>query len=162
MSLPVSEVVTYEVVDGVAWLTIARPEARNALSRDVREGLWEGTRRFVDDDTAAVLVLTGAQTVVRVKIEPDLRRSLAVVHTDIRNGAADRVTLAIRQSIDEWRGAGAIAAALNFACRVVSPACCTVSAASVTVGGPLDPVGPAGPCGPVGPTAPPGSSDSHS
>jgi enoyl-CoA hydratase/carnithine racemase len=52
--------VTYEVVDGVAWLTIDRPEARNALSKDVRDGLWEGTRRFVADDSAAVLVLTGA------------------------------------------------------------------------------------------------------
>jgi enoyl-CoA hydratase/carnithine racemase len=52
--------VTYEVVDGIAWLTIDRPEARNALSKDVRDGLWEGTRRFVADDSAAVLVLTGA------------------------------------------------------------------------------------------------------
>jgi enoyl-CoA hydratase/carnithine racemase len=52
--------VTYEVIDGVAWLTIDRPEARNALSRDVRDGLWSGTRRFVADDSAAVLVLTGA------------------------------------------------------------------------------------------------------
>jgi enoyl-CoA hydratase/carnithine racemase len=51
---------TYEVVNGVAWLTIDRPEARNALSKDVRDGLWEGTRRFVADDSAAVLVLTGA------------------------------------------------------------------------------------------------------
>lgn len=54
------DVVTYEVLDGVAWLTIDRPQARNALSRDVRDGLWAGTRRFVDDDSAAVLVLTGA------------------------------------------------------------------------------------------------------
>ena len=53
-------VVRYEVHDGVAWLTIDRPEARNALSRDVRDGLWAGTRRFVDDESAAVLVLTGA------------------------------------------------------------------------------------------------------
>ncbi|GAA4833232.1 enoyl-CoA hydratase-related protein [Actinomycetospora corticicola] len=52
--------VRYEVDDGVAWLTIDRPEARNALSKEVREGLWEGTRRFVDDSGAAVLVLTGA------------------------------------------------------------------------------------------------------
>lgn len=52
--------VTYEVVHGVAWLTIDRPEARNALSRAVRDGLWAGTRRFVADDDAAVLVLTGA------------------------------------------------------------------------------------------------------
>lgn len=52
--------VTYEVDDGVAWLTIDRPEARNALSKEVRDGLWEGTRQFVDDPDAAVLVLTGA------------------------------------------------------------------------------------------------------
>ena len=55
-----SDVVRYEVTDGVAWLTIDRPEARNALSKDVREGLWAGTRRFVADDDAAVLVVTGA------------------------------------------------------------------------------------------------------
>ena len=55
-----TDVVTYEVVDGVAWMTIDRPEARNALREDVRDGLWDGTHRFVADDDAAVLVLTGA------------------------------------------------------------------------------------------------------
>jgi enoyl-CoA hydratase/carnithine racemase len=54
------DVVTYEVDDGVAWLTIDREEARNALSRAVREGLWDGVRRFNDDASALVLVLTGA------------------------------------------------------------------------------------------------------
>ncbi|MHA6796253.1 enoyl-CoA hydratase/isomerase family protein [Pseudonocardia bannensis] len=52
--------VTYEVTNGVAWLTIDRPEARNALSKAVREGLWDGVRRFNDDESAKVLVLTGA------------------------------------------------------------------------------------------------------
>jgi enoyl-CoA hydratase/carnithine racemase len=52
--------VTYEVADAVAWLTIDRPEARNALSKSVRDGLWDGFRRFAADDDAAVLVLTGA------------------------------------------------------------------------------------------------------
>jgi enoyl-CoA hydratase/carnithine racemase len=52
--------VTYEVVDRVAWLTIDRPETRNALSAEVRAGLWDGVRRFTADDGAAVLVLTGA------------------------------------------------------------------------------------------------------
>jgi enoyl-CoA hydratase/carnithine racemase len=55
-----SDVVKYEVADAVAWLTIDRPEARNALSKAVRDGLWQGFRRFADDDEAAVLVLTGA------------------------------------------------------------------------------------------------------
>ena len=52
--------VLYEVVNGVAWLTISRPEARNALNQAVREGLFDGARRFNADDTARVLVLTGA------------------------------------------------------------------------------------------------------
>ncbi|CQD23958.1 enoyl-CoA hydratase/isomerase [Mycobacterium lentiflavum] len=55
-----SEAVTYEVRDGVAWLTIDRPGARNALSAAVREALWDGVRRFNDDAHARVLVLTGA------------------------------------------------------------------------------------------------------
>ena len=55
-----SDPVRYEVVRGVAWLTIDRPEARNALSQAVREGLFDGVRRFNADDQAAVLVLTGA------------------------------------------------------------------------------------------------------
>jgi enoyl-CoA hydratase/carnithine racemase len=52
--------VSYAVDEGVAWLTIERPEARNALSRAVREGLWEGVRRFNEDEGAGVLVVTGA------------------------------------------------------------------------------------------------------
>lgn len=55
-----SDVVTYVVEDRIAWLTIDRAEARNALSKAVRDGLWDGLRRFADDDEAAVLVLTAA------------------------------------------------------------------------------------------------------
>jgi enoyl-CoA hydratase/carnithine racemase len=55
-----TEAVSYRVSNGVAWLTIERPEARNALNAAVREGLWAGTRRFNEDATAKVMVLTGA------------------------------------------------------------------------------------------------------
>ena len=55
-----TEAVSYRVEGGVAWLTIERPEARNALNAAVREGLYAGVRRFNEDDTAKVLVLTGA------------------------------------------------------------------------------------------------------
>lgn len=57
------DVVRYENRGRVAWVTIDRPEARNALSRAVREGLFEAARRFADDDTARVMVLTGEGTV---------------------------------------------------------------------------------------------------
>jgi enoyl-CoA hydratase/carnithine racemase len=52
--------VTYEVRNGVAWLTINRPEARNSLDKAVRDGLFDGVRTFNRDDAAKVLVLTGA------------------------------------------------------------------------------------------------------
>ncbi|MQA13205.1 MAG: enoyl-CoA hydratase/isomerase family protein [Pseudonocardiaceae bacterium] len=52
--------VRYEIDNGVAWLTIDRPEARNALNQAVRDGLHDGVARFNGDDEAKVLVLTGA------------------------------------------------------------------------------------------------------
>ena len=55
-----TDAVSYRVDNGVAWLTIERPQARNALNTAVREGLFAGARRFNDDSAAKVLVLTGA------------------------------------------------------------------------------------------------------
>ncbi|HUR73819.1 MAG TPA: enoyl-CoA hydratase-related protein [Sporichthya sp.] len=52
--------VTYRLENGVAWLTIDRPEARNALNKTVRDGLFDGVHRFNEDAAAKVLVLTGA------------------------------------------------------------------------------------------------------
>jgi enoyl-CoA hydratase/carnithine racemase len=52
--------VRYELVGPVAWVTIDRPEARNALSAAVRDGLWDATHRFNADTDAKVLVLTGS------------------------------------------------------------------------------------------------------
>ena len=51
--------VRYERRGPVAWVTIDRPEARNAINAEVREGLFDAAARFNDDD-AAVLVLTGS------------------------------------------------------------------------------------------------------
>jgi enoyl-CoA hydratase/carnithine racemase len=55
-----AEPVRYHVEDGVAWLVIDRPEARNAINRAVGAGLWDGFRRFEADPAAKVAVLTGA------------------------------------------------------------------------------------------------------
>jgi enoyl-CoA hydratase/carnithine racemase len=52
------QAVRYELEDGIATITIDRPEAMNAINKAVREGLWEGFRRFVDDDEALVAILT--------------------------------------------------------------------------------------------------------
>ena len=55
----INEVLGYRVENRVAWVTIQREEARNALSKAVREGLWAGVRRFNDDDTALVFNTPG-------------------------------------------------------------------------------------------------------
>jgi enoyl-CoA hydratase/carnithine racemase len=52
--------VRYDRTGPVAWLTIDRPEARNALNASVRSGLFAGIHRFNADASAKVLVLTGA------------------------------------------------------------------------------------------------------
>jgi enoyl-CoA hydratase/carnithine racemase len=57
---PPSPSVRYERSGQIAWLTIDRPEARNALNQAVRQGLFDGVRQFNDDADALVLVLTGA------------------------------------------------------------------------------------------------------
>lgn len=54
-----SDEVRYEREGPVAWVTIDREAARNAMNQAVREGLVEAAARFNADD-AAVLVLTGA------------------------------------------------------------------------------------------------------
>lgn len=50
----------YEVTEGIACITINRPERRNALSNAVREGFFEVWRRFEADAGAQVAILTGA------------------------------------------------------------------------------------------------------
>jgi enoyl-CoA hydratase len=52
--------VRYERIGAAAVLTIDREERRNAVDGPTAELLGEGYRRFVDDDDARVLVLTGA------------------------------------------------------------------------------------------------------
>jgi enoyl-CoA hydratase/carnithine racemase len=55
-----SEVLIYEVNDGLAWMTLNRPEARNALNAELRAALWDAFRRFAGDDDARVAILRGS------------------------------------------------------------------------------------------------------
>jgi len=48
------------------------------------------------------LVLTGAQRIVRVKVEPVIGRSEAVIRTTVRNHGAATADLEVEQSIREW------------------------------------------------------------
>ena len=52
--------ILYDVREGIAWLTINRPEVRNALNRAAREAFREAVESFVSDPEALVLIVTGA------------------------------------------------------------------------------------------------------
>jgi enoyl-CoA hydratase len=55
-----TEVVLYEVADRVATVTLNRPEARNALSRQLQGEIREAVARAGADDEVDVVILTGA------------------------------------------------------------------------------------------------------
>jgi enoyl-CoA hydratase/carnithine racemase len=60
--MPDAAAVLYEMRDdaGVAVITINRPEARNAINRAVRDGMFAAFERFEADSAAQVAILTGA------------------------------------------------------------------------------------------------------
>jgi len=56
-----SDAVLYDVSgDAIAFITINRPDQRNCLSREVREGLRKAWDRFEEDGDARIAILTGA------------------------------------------------------------------------------------------------------
>ena len=50
----------YEVRDGIAYVTINRPEVRNALNRKTLSDLGEAFQSASDDDSVRVVILTGS------------------------------------------------------------------------------------------------------
>ena len=54
-----SDDLLYEKKDGIATVTLNRPEARNALSPDMREGLFQSFIDAESDDTIRCVVVRG-------------------------------------------------------------------------------------------------------
>lgn len=57
------ELVTYDVADGIATITLDSPANRNALSRQLVTELWQHLERADADDTAKVVLLRSSQRV---------------------------------------------------------------------------------------------------
>ena len=53
-------VVLYEKRDRIAYVTINRPEARNAVSPEVHRAMIAAWADFAEDDSVDVAILTGA------------------------------------------------------------------------------------------------------
>ena len=54
--------IDYELDGHIAVITINRPEARNAVNRDVAEGIEAAIDRLEEDDEAWIGIITGART----------------------------------------------------------------------------------------------------
>ena len=55
-----SDAILFELRGPVALITINRPESRNAINAEVRAGLFAAWKRFEEDESAKVAILTGA------------------------------------------------------------------------------------------------------
>ena len=59
-SAPRAEVLRYEVEDGIATITLDRPDVLNSFDRALKEALLKALGRVARDDDARVVILTGA------------------------------------------------------------------------------------------------------
>ena len=90
-----------EVADGVARITLNRPEKRNALSREMRDQLLDVLDRLGADEGVRVLVITGAGPVFCAGF--DLTEMAAATPVDPgRTAASDPSTMPSSASRFRW------------------------------------------------------------
>jgi enoyl-CoA hydratase len=103
------DVVQVEVADGVATITINRPEARNALNRAVRRGLPRAVTACEADDAVDVMILTGADPAFSAGVDLKEIGAGAAGGDDLRSGPAEPEVVDMGGRNEEgrlpWRGA---------------------------------------------------------
>jgi len=82
--------VLVEIDDGVATITINRPEARNALNTAVRKGLPKAVATCEADDAVDVMILTGADPAFSAGVDLKEIGAGAAAGDDLRSGPGDR------------------------------------------------------------------------
>ena len=103
--------VLVDVTDGVATITINRPEARNALNRAVRKALPQIVTACEADDAVDVMILTGADPAFSAGVDLKEIGAGAAAGDDLRSGPADGPAEAIdmggrnEEGRLPWRGA---------------------------------------------------------
>ena len=81
--------VLVDVADGVATITINRPEARNALNRAVRSALPKAVSACEADDAVDVMILTGTDPAFSAGVDLKEIGAGAAAGDDLRSGPAD-------------------------------------------------------------------------
>jgi enoyl-CoA hydratase/carnithine racemase len=129
-----TEKLLYEKRDRIAYLTINRPEARNAIDPDVHRAMIEAWSDFRDDDSVDVAILTGAGDEafsagadlktyippVMEKARPNDIRAIVELGLNGFTRGMHRIEKPIVGAVNGWALAGGLETALACDVRVAS------------------------------------------
>ncbi|HEU4618242.1 MAG TPA: p-hydroxycinnamoyl CoA hydratase/lyase [Gammaproteobacteria bacterium] len=93
---PWGKLVLVEFEDGIAWVTMNRPEKRNAMSPALNEEMLATVQALATDERCRVLVLTGAGESFAAGM--DLKEYFRMT-----DGAPDTILLHVRRVAEEWQ-----------------------------------------------------------
>jgi trans-feruloyl-CoA hydratase/vanillin synthase len=93
---PWGKLVLVKFEDGIAWVTMNRPEKRNAMSPALNEEMLATVQALATDERCRVLVLTGAGDSFAAGM--DLKEYFRMT-----DGAPDTILLHVRRVAEEWQ-----------------------------------------------------------